>query len=66
MQFSNIFDILKEEFRKQGLDVGVFCTDAWNISKNIFDRLNQSVIWSQAITANDQKLINYIQRLLNE
>ena len=67
MEVSNIFDILKEEFRKQGLDIGVFCTDVLKISRHIFNRLKKCVSWSQAITADDdQKIVNDIQRWLNE
>ena len=64
---NNIFDILKEEFRKQGLDIGVFCTDVLKISKPIFKRLQRCVLWSEALTADvDQKNVNDIHRWLNE
>ena len=63
MEVSNIFDILKEEFRKQGLDIEVFCSNVLKISRPIFDRLKKCGLWSQAITADFyQKIVNDIQR----
>ena len=67
MKVSNIFDILKkEELRKNDLNAELFSTDVLKIPRPIFDRLKKCVLWSQAITADDQKIINDIQRWLNE
>ena len=67
MKVSNIFDILKkEELRKNDLNAELFSTDVLKIPRAIFDRLKKCVLWSQAITADDQKIINDIQRWLNE
>ena len=66
MAVSNIFDILKEELRKNDLNAELFSTDVLKILRTIFDRLKKCVLWSQAITADDQKIINDIQRWLNE
>ena len=64
---NNIFDILKEEFRKKELTMEVFCSNVLKISRPIFDRLNKCGLWSQAIIADfDQKIVNDIQRWLNE
>ena len=64
---NNIFEILKEELRKKELIIEVFCSNVLKISKPIFDRVKKCVSWSQAITADyDQKIVNDIQRWLNE
>ena len=64
---NNIFGILKEEFRKKELTIEVFCSKVLKICSTIFKRLQRCVLWSEAITADvDQKIVNDIQRWLNE
>ena len=66
MEVSNIFDILKEELRKNDLNADLFSTDVLKISRSKFDRLKYCVLWSQNITGDGQKIINDIQGWLNE
>ena len=66
MAVSNIFDILKEELRKNDLNAELFSTDVLKIPRSIFDRLKYCVLWSQNITGDGQKIINDIQGWLNE
>ena len=49
MAVSNIFDILKEELRKNDLNAELFSTDVLKIPRSIFDRLKYCVLWSQNI-----------------